>query len=72
MVIVSSKWRDMKINVSPLFFKQNICFQFSTEFGQKNPSGNAFSELGSIETPLTTNGSAQYLGHSSVKKAYND
>ena len=28
MVIVSSKWRDMKINVSPLFSKLNIIFQF--------------------------------------------
>ena len=28
MVIVSSKWRDMKINVLPLLFKPNIMFQF--------------------------------------------
>ena len=34
-----------------------------TEFGQKIPSGNAFPELGSIGTHLTTNGSAQYLDH---------
>ena len=65
MVIVSSKWRDRKINVSPLFTKPNIFFSlfFSlilffessldiyTEFGQNIPSGNAFSELGSIGTP---------------------
>ena len=28
MVIVLSKWRDMKNNVSPLFSKPNIIFQF--------------------------------------------
>ena len=37
-----------------------------TEFGRRIPSGNAFSELGSIGTPLTTNGRAQYLDHLSV------
>ena len=39
-----------------------------TEFGQKIASGNAFSELGSIGTPLTTNGSAQCLDHLSVNQ----
>ena len=38
-----------------------------TEFGLKIPSGHAFSELGFIGTPLTTNRSAQYLDHLSVK-----
>ena len=28
MVIISSKWRDMKINVPPLFAKPIIIFQF--------------------------------------------
>ena len=39
------------------------------EFRQKIPSENAFPELGSTGTPplLTTNGSAQYLDHLSVK-----
>ena len=32
-------------------------------------SGNAFSELGYIGPPLTTNGSAQYLDHLSVNVA---
>ena len=40
---------------------------YHTEFGQKKiPLGNAFPELGSIGTPLTTNGSAQYLDHLEV------
>ena len=38
-----------------------------TEFSQNISSGNALSELGSIETPLTTNGSTQYLDHLSIK-----
>ena len=41
------EWRDKKNNVSPLL--QNI-----------SPT-NAFSESGSLGTPLTTNGSTQYL-----------
>ena len=42
----------------------------NNKFGQKILSGNAFSELGSMGTPLTTNGSAQYLFHLSVKSFF--
>ena len=32
MVIVSLKWRDMKIYVSPLFSESNIIYQFFFQF----------------------------------------
>ena len=63
-------------NVSPLFPEPNIyCFFFCwlycfwkvlicIEFGQKVSLGNAFPEL--EPSPLTTNGSAQYVDHFST------
>ena len=38
----------------------------------KVPSGNTFSELVSIGSPLTTNGSPQYLDHLSVKSYFDE
>ena len=39
---------------------------------RKFPSGNTFSELGSIGSPLTTNESPQYLDHLSVKSYFDE
>ena len=41
-----------------LMFESSLDIYRPTEFRQRIPSGNAFSELGSIGTPRTTNGNA--------------